>query len=189
MKTDSFGSFYYKENSNFQFFGHRSFFDTSKNLFRESAFAGYNMPFQEGNYLLEVSSGNENHVYTTGTDLTGAPTLYFYPDFWAGDNPDFAVRMWKAGGADVVWKKLINSEVVNGKTIYSFDMTDYVSDYVGFQFTRMVPGTAENDYAFGNPPCYNSTGDLAVSDLVARPYNAVKITDWGSCSYWHFYNL
>lgn len=70
--TDSFGSFYYKQGSNFQFFGYNSFVkDTAGIYFEGSALGEFNKPVFEGIISVYVSRTSLNKIYgSTNKEVT-----------------------------------------------------------------------------------------------------------------------
>lgn len=77
--TDSFGSFYYSKDSNFQFFGYNDFVQNTANLyFGASSLSGYNKPKFDGTFSVYISSSNPNKVYgsTTKTVSVSFATNY-----------------------------------------------------------------------------------------------------------------
>ena len=193
-KTDSFGSFYYDQDRIFQYFVHESYFDRSdaKNTFRESNMDGFNSPFLDGQYDIYISNGSsnksdENHVFPNTDSTTGSPRVYFYPGFWDNQTAaDYAIYAW-GEGVPTIWSKLVNTEVVNGKTIYVYDL-DF-SSYDGLKFTRMEQGTAEGDYNWNDPPCYNQTNNWSTEWLLDNPYYAIQSNDWNNSTQYHFNDL
>ena len=126
LKTDSFGSFYYKQDNIFQYFGHKTYFDVAdtKNSFRESSLSGYSTPFFEGDYNLYVSSGYGNHIYISSSNLvdTAHPTIYLHPGVWAAGVEEFAIYMWGDGGN--AWADMTKVGNIRGVDIYSYDGFD-----------------------------------------------------------------
>ena len=187
LKTDSFGSFYYKQDETFEYFGHKSYFEHSKDIFRETGLSGYSAPFKEGYYDIYVSRGQMNKIYYNVRSTSGSPSLFFHPGVWEADGAEFAIYMW-GDGVSAKWAKLESKEIVRGKSVYKYDLD--TSTYSGFKFTRMKGGTAVNDYSFSNPPCWDQiNSDVATSQLTSYPYNMVKITSSSTYSWWHYWDF
>lgn len=90
--TDSFGSFYYNSNI-FQYFGNSTFFDTSREFFREDlSNLGYSYPVSNGSYTLFVSSGYQNHIYTSRTQTFYNISLAGFTE--ANNNKRIMIRAW-----------------------------------------------------------------------------------------------
>ena len=93
LKTgDYFGSFYFKEGSNFIFCGYDDFYTQSTDLFNESTvLSGYATPVNAGVHTLFISQGDgkKNWVYSAWDDENATFTVTGLQD-WTGGVPLFA---------------------------------------------------------------------------------------------------
>ena len=152
---DQFGSFYFANNA-FEFYWFSTFFNNSLGFFDAASMAGYASPKESGQYILGVSSGDQDHIYTSVNHFDSAVTVWFKPGTnWSQASARFAIYMWGAGGN--AWADL-TSDTKTG--IYKYTAYDS-STYPNFHFVRMDPGTTENNW----DNKWNETGDLSVSQF------------------------
>lgn len=140
---DSFGSFYFKKDSNFIFFGHNDFFGDSASYF-DASLGEYNAPKANGVYSLFVSkgSGKENHVYTTQDGSSEEILISDLPS-WIYNNGAVIFAYIERSNHVFYWQKA--SSVSGG--MVSFSAPD---NFIEFELFRCHTDTTEPNWTETN---------------------------------------
>lgn len=182
--TDSFGSFYYEQDSKFMFFGNEKYSNTAVDYLKESSLAGFNTAkTYDGYYSLYLSSENADHIYPT---LVGyqAP-IYFNAggdDLWEKDNAIIKMEMWVEGVGNNYTEELDASSkvTIDGKSCFVSKHFD-PRTYNGFKFIRCNPADGGT---------WNQTDALSYSYIKTNgPLNYYSIDGWNGNNSWHSYSL
>lgn len=179
--TDSFASFYYSQDSTFEFFG-SSFFDKSAGFFKKStSISGYVSPILQGSYKLSVSSGNANHIYTQALSYNDSMStikaaytnIYLIPNDWNVDGAFYIAHFFDGADADV---QMTDS---NSDGIYEAVIPSGANKVL---FCRMGnSGSSGHNWYINGKPVWNKTSDLNLEDryTYSGPLGALTISAAG----------
>ena len=178
---DSFGSYYYEQDSKFLYYGYDGFFASSENFFNESSLSGYASPIKSGNYKLYVSNGGENgdtenFIYTNVVYFNESVDVWLKPsEKWIGNTSRYSLYYF-------------NSESDNGWVDMSSDGTNIYkaaipAGYKTVIFCAMNPGTTGNSW----DDKWNQSGNVSLTSMVGVRCCFHKSNDgWDGHSNDHF---
>ena len=101
LADDQFGSFYFAHNA-FEFYWFGTYFDNSLGFFEAASMSGYASPKESGQYIIGVSRGNQDHIYTSVNHFDSEITVWFKPGKWNVGGAKFAIYMFGGGQGDSI---------------------------------------------------------------------------------------
>lgn len=117
LTSDSFGSFYYKQDNTFQFFGYESFATNNSNAMFEATSSGYFKPKFNDTFSVLISRGDLNKIYGSTTRTV---SVSFATNYGAG----YGNALFIAGDMNG-WKAVTSYRLSNNGDDWSgtFDIT------------------------------------------------------------------